>query len=380
MYDLIVVGAGVLGAFHAYHAAKIGKKVLLLEKDERQAGSSVQNFGQVVPSGLSTTWNAYGQQSLRTYRELMKLGDFTLKQGGSVYVASDEDELLLLEELSDKHQAIGYECIPLTRKGVLERYPAIRETYVKGGLFYPQEMSVNPREFVNRFTDYLQSSGMVDVRYQEKVIETLETGGLCQVSTESGQKFQAEKVLICCGYTFHVLYPDIFKESRITLSKLQMMKTKPIAGVNLHSNILTGLTIRRYESFSECPSYSSIRTPERLIPFKEMGIHILFKQEADGSVIIGDSHEYGAYDELEALGEHSREDIDQLILDETRRIVHFEPGEMAHIWAGFYGQHPDDLFTFEPSAHIRIITGIGGKGMTSSAGYAAHSIRQLYQL
>ena len=33
-YDLIVSGAGNLGTFHAYHALTMGKRVLLLEKDQ----------------------------------------------------------------------------------------------------------------------------------------------------------------------------------------------------------------------------------------------------------------------------------------------------------------------------------------------------------
>ncbi len=380
MYDLIVVGAGVLGAFHAYHASKLGKKVLLLEKDERQQGSSTQNFGQVVPSGLSGRWNQYGQQSLKTYHELMNVGDFTLKRGGSVYIASDNDELLLLEELAERHQKTGYECIPLTRKGVLERYPDIHESYVKGGLFYPQEMSVNPREFVNRFTTYLHSSGLAEVKHGQKVTETTETHGKCRVITEKGDCFESEKLIICCGYTFHLLYPEVFAESGLIICKLQMMKTEPLVGVKLHSNILTGLTIRRYESFAGCSSFSGLKTPEHLLPLQKLGIHILFKQEADGSVIIGDSHEYGRYNEKDKLGEHSRPEINQLILSEARRIARFEIKGTGSIWAGFYGQHPHDIFVHDTGPNTRIITGIGGKGMTSAAGYAAQSILNLYQL
>ena len=33
MYDLIVVGSGVLGTFHAYHALKKGLSVAIIEKD-----------------------------------------------------------------------------------------------------------------------------------------------------------------------------------------------------------------------------------------------------------------------------------------------------------------------------------------------------------
>ena len=34
-YDLIVVGGGVLGTFHAYHASQKGLKVAVLEKNNK---------------------------------------------------------------------------------------------------------------------------------------------------------------------------------------------------------------------------------------------------------------------------------------------------------------------------------------------------------
>jgi glycine/D-amino acid oxidase-like deaminating enzyme len=51
-YDLIIVGGGVLGTFHAMHALELGLRVAVLERSKTPRGSSVQNFGQVVPSGM----------------------------------------------------------------------------------------------------------------------------------------------------------------------------------------------------------------------------------------------------------------------------------------------------------------------------------------
>ncbi|MGI9459159.1 MAG: FAD-dependent oxidoreductase, partial [Pirellulales bacterium] len=59
--DLLVVGGGVLGAFHAYHAMQRGLTVILLEKDAAPVGATVRNFGQVVPSGLDQHWQQYGR-------------------------------------------------------------------------------------------------------------------------------------------------------------------------------------------------------------------------------------------------------------------------------------------------------------------------------
>ncbi|WP_341225741.1 TIGR03364 family FAD-dependent oxidoreductase [uncultured Arcticibacterium sp.] len=379
-YDLIVVGAGVLGTFHAYHASRLGKNVLLLEKDEKQAGSSTQNFGQVVPSGLSSTWNKYGQRSLVHYLELQQKADFTIRQQGSVYIASDDAEQELLEEQRDIHAKAGYENIMFSKKGIIERFPDLNPDYIKSGLFYPQELSVDPRQMVNRVSDYLNEMGRVHVRYNHKVMAIIRKMTGCEIELENGNTFRSEQVLVCCGYSFKTLYPAIFEKSNIKISKLQMLKTKPLSNIKLKSNILTGLTIRRYESFEECPSFANLATPERYQKLKENGIHILFKQADDGSIIIGDSHEYAGIDGVRELGCQSNPEIDGLIMKEARRILNLPEDCIAERWAGFYGQHEDDIFVHDVEKRIKIITGIGGKGMTSAAGYAEESINSLYQV
>jgi len=50
-WDVIIVGAGALGSFHALFAAQKGLRVLLLEKHLRPSEATVRNFGQVIPSG-----------------------------------------------------------------------------------------------------------------------------------------------------------------------------------------------------------------------------------------------------------------------------------------------------------------------------------------
>ncbi|MEI9965413.1 MAG: FAD-dependent oxidoreductase [Caulobacteraceae bacterium] len=40
-FDLVVIGAGVIGLAHAYMAAKAGKRVAVIERDVRANGASV---------------------------------------------------------------------------------------------------------------------------------------------------------------------------------------------------------------------------------------------------------------------------------------------------------------------------------------------------
>lgn len=376
-YDLIIIGAGALGTFHAYHAAKSGKRVLLLEKDSYPIGATVRNFGQVVPSGLAGRWFEYGRRSMEIYREIQQETDLTVRPNGTIYIASDPDEWTLANELHDRYLQLDYTSELLTKDQCLASYPTLKPDYVVGGIFFPQEVSVEPEQMIHRLLAFIQQTYGVDYRPGSVVIDAQPNASGATVTLSNRQQFQAERVLICGGHEVRLLFPDVLAQAGLVVSKLQMLLAEPVAGLQLPGNILTGLTIRRYEAFQECPSYASLtaNTPEHLAELKKWGIHILFKQATDGSIIVGDSHEYAEATQAEDLGYHTQDYINDLMLAEARRIVTF-PLTIRKTWAGFYSQTKDEIFEHNVTDSIRIVTGIGGKGMSSGAGYAEESIKQ----
>ncbi len=149
-FDLILIGAGVLGTFHAYHALKKGIKVLLLEKDQYPVNATVRNFGQCVPSGLSSEWFEYGSRSTEIYNEIQKEFDITVRNNGSIYIASSEGEQNVLHDLKSIMDERAYQCDILSQHQCLEQWPDLRHDYVKEGLFFPQEVSVEPEKMIYR--------------------------------------------------------------------------------------------------------------------------------------------------------------------------------------------------------------------------------------
>ena len=376
-YDLIVIGSGALGTFHAFHAARLGKKVLLLEKDNRPVSATVRNFGQVVPSGMAGKWFDYGRRSLEIYGEIQAEYDLTVRQNGSIYVASDEDEWTLANELYDRKRADGYPCELLSKAQTLTRYPLLKPSYVRGALLFPTEVSVEPDQMIHRLIQYIVKKHGVTYWNNSAVVDCQSNYNGAIITLANRMRFQAQQVLICNGSEFRLLFPEVFAESGLVVSKLQMMQTVALPQVSLPGNLLTGLTIRRYESFAECPSYSQIATPEHLVELKKWGIHLLFKQAFDGSIIIGDSHEYAGAMHVDDLDFDTKEYVNTLILNEARRIVTFPVDRISRTWSGFYAQTDREIFEYDVDENIHIVTGIGGKGMTSSAGFAEQKIGQL---
>ncbi|MBX2898506.1 MAG: TIGR03364 family FAD-dependent oxidoreductase [Cyclobacteriaceae bacterium] len=380
-YDVIVIGAGVLGTFHAYHAAAAGKKVLLVEKDKQPMQATVRNFGQVVPSGMSKAWFDYGVYATQLYKTIQAEFDLGIRQNGSVYLASDQDEQQLLHELKQRMDARGYEAHLLTAQQCQQKWPALKSSYCKEGLYFPQEVSAEPDLLIHRLLHYcINKFASLTYKNYAAIVACEVTHGTVQVCYSHGERVTAEKVIVCTGSEFKILFADLFAKSGIVISKLQMLRTTPMPGLPLEGNILTGLTTRRYESFEECASFSKIKTPDRLVELKRWGIHILFKKALDGSVIVGDSHEYftiGSEEPGYELSEH----INHLMWQEAARIVDMRTWKVQAAWAGYYSQHAEkDIVAIEIEDKIHIRTAIGGKGMTSSAGYAQKSIHTLLGL
>lgn len=367
-----------MGAFHAYHATKLGKNVLILEKDNFPVSSTVRNFGQAVPSGSSGRWFDYGRRSLEIYQDIQSKFDVSVRRNGTIYVASDDTEWTLANELFAIHQSKGYACNLLSKRQCLEQYPELKSEYVKGAIYYPNEVSVEPNLLIYKVLDFLQEKHKVAYKPNSTVIDCQEINGKVEVLTAAREKFSAEKVIICSGYVFNLLFPETYAKSGLIVSKLQMMQTVPMKNISLKGNILTGLSIRRYESFEECPSYKNSTMPDHYTELKKWGIHILFKQAIDGSIIIGDSHEYAPVGKTDELGFDTKNYVNKLMLKEAERIVSFPVNQIARTWAGFYAQYPNEIFEHNISPNIHIFTGIGGKGMTTSAGYAEANIQRLF--
>jgi FAD dependent oxidoreductase TIGR03364 len=379
-YDLIVIGSGNLGTFHAYHALLKGKTVLMIEKDSEPIEATVRNFGQIVPSGQALeSWFEYGRESLAIYKNIQSKFDISVRQNGSYYFASDDQEMTLLEETNALFKLENYPSILLNRKSCYERFQNLNTDYYKGGLFFPEEISLEPRTMVHSVRQMLiQDFGLEFIN--NTLIKNCETeNGICKIQNADNKTFYSEKVALCSGYEFKILFPEIFKASQMKICKLNMMQTFPLPQVRLNGNILSGLSIRRYDSFKSCLSYPHLITPDWQKPYQHWGIHLLFKQAINGSIIIGDSHEYVDVDENAKLPLAIDMEINDLILKEAKRIMNLPDWKIQNYWAGYYAQSADGgVFEHQIANKIFISTGIGGKGMTTGAGYSRKRIEDIF--
>lgn len=365
-FDLIVVGAGIVGLAHAYAAAREGLRAAVFERSDRAQGASIRNFGMIWPVGQPAgRCRAIAMRSREIWIEAARGAGFWLNECGSLHVAHRADELAVLEEFAARADELDHGCKMLSAKETIKIAPAVRKENLLGALWSPTELAVDPREAVRAMPVWLAEKFGVQFHFATDVTRVGEGG----VETADGGRFDAGRVVICGGADLRVLFPDVLAAANLRLCKLQMLRTPPQpGGWRTGPHIASGLTLRHYANFSICGSLRALQdrvaseTPE----LDRYGIHVMVAQNGRGEAVLGDSHEYG-----DAIEPFDKIEIDELMLRELRKILELRDWTIAERWHGIYAKYSDGpYFTASPHPNVRVVTGFGGAGMTLSFGAA----------
>ena len=376
-YDFAIIGGGILGTSFAYHLLNMGYTVAIFDRDHSPQQASVRNFGQVVPSGFGAEWQKFGIASMEIYRSIQKETGLDIKEEGSIYIASDDDEVRLIKELNAINKANQYDSILLEQSDIAKLYPEVRQSYARAGLYFPYEIQVNPKTTVSKILNWLQATKKLSYYNKVTIQDIVVSNNTIQLTDNFKNEYEAGKVFICSGHDFKTLFPEIFLNAGLKTVKLQML-SGIAKDTKIKGSILSGWSIRRYECFEECPSYSAIVAHDDPTSFhKRHGIHILAKQEVDGTIILGDSHHYFPHD-TDTL-EPNYEDminVNEFMLCEAKKILNIDHFQLRSAWAGYYSQCTDrPIFINNIGDDITVVTGIGGKGMTASLGFVKQYVK-----
>ncbi len=374
-WDVVVIGAGVLGAFHAYFAGRKGLRTLLLERHDGPQSASVRNFGMLAAGAQPPgEWHRRGLESAAIYRELAEQFSFPLTRHGSQYLATTPREADVLSEFARLGPDLGYNCRLLDAAESIRLNPVVNPEHCLASLHFPDDLRLEPRPFFRAFLPWLRRELGCVYRPATVATRVTEAGGVCRVHTSDGLEHVARHVFVCCGAELRALFPQRFRGAGMRRCVLQMMRTEPQPGARMPTSVASGLTLRRYASFRLCPSWARLDDEPVDPRLTERGIHLLLVQDADGRVIVGDSHRTSEDDPGDTLDGLTEE----LILAEAARLVRLPHWRIAERWHGIYPVYPDhELFTETLQGRIHLVTGIGGKGMTVGPAVARESIDRI---
>ena len=368
-YDVAVVGAGICGLAHAWAAARRGARVIVFERERRSLGASIRNFGMVWPVGQSAGEDhTLAMNSRSLWCELAAAAGFWVHECGSIHLAHRDDEWDVLQEFAAQSAELGYDCQLLTAGEVSQKTDAANPDGLLGGLWSPTELCVDPRQVLQIFPEFLSSQCQVDMHFETPIRSVADHA----IQSTDGNTWHAQEVIIATGADFKSLFPDAYVDSGLKACKLQMLRTVAQTQHRVGPHLASGLTQRHYANFSVCPSLTRVkqRVAEETPELDHYGIHVMASQNHQGEVVLGDSHEYG-----DAITPFHRDKIDELILRELQQVLRLATWAIAERWSGIYAKNPHrNVFEKQLPDNVRIVTGLGGAGMTLSLGIGARNL------
>ena len=206
MYDVVIIGGGVVGAAVAYELSHYAVRVALVEKEEELSfGVSKANSGIIHPGTQNPPGSLRGRlcvEGNRLVRQLSEPLDLDFKEVGELIVAFDETETSQLWQLKQEAEADGVPGLEVVSRGWLrDNEPNLNRDAV-AALYAPSAGIISPYRFVYALSESAALNG-VELHTLARVewIDAVPGGGFV-VGTSTGE-FSARFVVNCAG-----LYAD----------------------------------------------------------------------------------------------------------------------------------------------------------------------------
>lgn len=356
-YDVVVVGGGIVGLASAYAAVKKGLKVALVEREAQNKDASIRNFGFVTVSGQRS-----GEHWQRAMHSRNIWADIAPKAGIKVehtglHMLVQRPEAMSVADAFLKTE-MGESCRLLSQSEIQEQTPYLKTGL--GVLYSPHELRVESNTAIGKLADWLAQVHGVDF-YNKTTVQAVD---LPTVHTSRGTLHTAHCV-ICPGADLQGLYPDTLAQSDAKLCTLNMMRVMPRQAFKLNAAVMSDLSFARYDGFAQLPEARALISllDNTQATERKAGVHLIVVQSADGSLIIGDSHDY-CDKELPFRDTYQ----DNLIINEFKKVMDIGEVDITQHWLGVYPSADNVVFKASPESGVAIGTITSGTG--ASTGFA----------
>ena len=336
-YDVVVVGAGIVGAACADELASRGLRVVVVDREVVGSGATAAGMGHIVVMDDSEPQFALTRYSQLLWHALRPTlpQDVEYEQCGTIWVAADEEEMA---EVRRKHEYYGSRNVPTevldaNRLRTLE--PNLREG-MAGGLLVLEDGVLYP-PCAARFLIERARTNKAELLLGPSVVNI--GGGAAQLSDQT--VLRGRFIVNAGGAWACELLPKLPVKKR----KGHLVITDRYRGFLRHQLVELGYLKSAHSVTSDSVAFNV--QPRRT-----------------GQILIGSSRQYGA--------EHKEVDH-EILVRMLRRAQEYIPalGSMSAIrtWTGFRAATPDKLPLIGPwpeDDSLFLATGHEGLGITTS--------------
>lgn len=229
MYDVIIIGAGVIGCSIARELSKYERKILVVDRaSDICEGTSKANSGIIhagfdaKPGTLKAKFNILGNQRME---ELSRQLDFPFQRNGSMVLGFTEDEIKELEKLKVQGEKNGVrELEIITGEKAREIEPNLSKEVI-GALYAKQAGIVCPFQFTialaeNAFLNGVEFKLNTEVQQISKISSTEEKSThIYHIETSQGI-LRSRTIINAAG-----VYADLF-HNMVSINKIKIVARK----------------------------------------------------------------------------------------------------------------------------------------------------------
>ena len=378
---VVIVGGGILGTMHAVLARRHGYAVTHLEREPAGRGASVRNFGLIWVSGRRAGPElALALRARELWAEIADGAPGTgFRPAGSLTIATSEAELAVMREAAALPDAKQREFELLSPDEARSVNPALRGEFL-GGLHCRADAIAEPRVALPALRASLTGPAY-DWQPGLEAVEVAAHG----VRDQRGTWHRGDLVVLCTGANFTgVAGPHLAASGALASAagqagqgsaaggeprglrrvRLQMLQTLPFDAA-LTTSLADGDSLRYYPAY-DVPSRAAL--PPQAAVAAASRSQLLLVQRLDGSLTIGDTHEYD-----EPFGFDVDETAYDHLLARATALLGVELPRVQRRWAGVYSEvvgTPALYHRSEVAPGVVLVTGPGGRGMTCSPAIA----------
>jgi L-2-hydroxyglutarate oxidase len=224
MYDVIVIGGGIVGLATALKLTEKKKDInlMLIEKEPRLSAHQTGNNSGVIHSGIYYKPGSLKATNCRKgYRQLIDfcdIHDISYELCGKVIVATEQNQLTGLDNLYKRGLENGLKGLRMVSESELHEI----EPHVRGikGIVVPETGIVNYTTVAEKYAELIQQNGNT-INLDEKVMRITPEKNSVRVETNRGN-YETRLIVNCAG-----LYSD--KIARMTGQQIDV-KIIPFRG------------------------------------------------------------------------------------------------------------------------------------------------------
>ena len=201
MYDVVIIGAGVIGTSIFRELTKYSLRIAILEKEKDVSMGTTKANSAIVHAGYDpkagTLMAKYNVKGNEMFEDMCRELSVPFKRNGSLIIAFDDDDMKTIQELYENGNQIGVQGLQiLNREEVLEKEPNLNKE-IKGALYAPTGGIVGPFEYTIALAENGVANGG-EIKLQKEVI-SIEKKETFKITTSDGDIIEAKYVINAAG-------------------------------------------------------------------------------------------------------------------------------------------------------------------------------------